>query len=173
LRAAPLAALLTAAIATAGWTRAADLAPSPGPAELRMDGRAQGTTYRVRGFTARPLPAAARQALEDRVEGLLGRIDELMSSWRQDSEIERFNRLRAGIPFRLSVENAELLTRSREVWKLTDGAFDPTIGRAVRLWGFGGAPKRHDLPADAEVEAALADGGFQNVEIAGTASAST
>ena len=132
-----------------------------------MDGRAQGTTYRVRGFTARVLSSDARQDLEDRVEGLLRRIDELMSSWRQDSEIERFNRLGAGIPFPLSPENADLLLRSREIWRLTDGAFDPTIGRSIRLWGFGGAPKRSDLPSGSDVEAARAEGGFQTVELDG------
>jgi FAD:protein FMN transferase len=164
LRAALGAALLAAAIAS---PETADPPPSPSLAELRMDGRTQGTTYRVRGFTAKPLSPAVRQDLEDRVEGVLRRIDELMSSWRQDSEIEGFNRLAAGVPFTLSAENAGLLARSREIWGLTDGAFDPTIGRSIRLWGFGGAPRRHDLPGDADVAAALADGGFGNVDLQG------
>lgn len=167
MRAALRAALLAGAVASAVTLRAMGVTPSPRLDELRMDGRAQGTTYRVRGFTARALSSAARQDLEDQVEGLLHRIDALMSSWRQDSEIERFNRLAAGVPFALSAENADLLARSRAIWRMTDGAFDPTIGRAIRLWGFGGAPPRHDVPADAEVEAALADCGFRNVDLDG------
>jgi thiamine biosynthesis lipoprotein len=158
-----VAALLAAALSAAA-TRPAGLAT---PGELRLDGRTQGTTYRVRGFAPGPISAERAQELADRVEALLARIDTLMSSWREDSEVERFNRLPAGAPFTFSPENAALLARSRDIWTLTRGAFDPTVGSSVRLWGFGGAPKRHDVPDPAEVRAAREEGGFENLVLDG------
>ncbi len=97
----------------------------------------------------------------------LDHIDRLMSSWRDDSEIERFNTAPAGTPFVLSPENAELMARSRDIWRLTEGAFDPALGAVIRLWGFGGAAKRTTVPAAAEVEAALRDSGWGHVTLNG------
>jgi FAD:protein FMN transferase len=162
-RAVLLAAALSLAISGA---RGAEPAAAAAP-ELRIDGRTQGTTYRIRGFPRTALGARERHDLEDRVEARLARIDALMSSWREDSEIERFNGVGAGVSFTLSPENASLLARSHELWSMTEGAFDPTIGRSVRLWGFGGAPRRHDLPSAEEVETARLAGGFRNLVLDG------
>jgi FAD:protein FMN transferase len=131
--------------------------------ELRIDGRTQGTTYRVRAFGG-DSSTPSRNRARDRVEAELRRIDELMSAWRDDSEIERFNRSPADVPFLLSPETARVLEQSERIWRLTGGAFDPAIGRAIRLWGFGGAPRRTDVPSEAEVQAALREGGLANVE---------
>lgn len=160
-RAAWTALSIVAVVAAA--ERAAPDAPLE---ELRLQGRAQGTTYRVHGYRPSPgLPPAAE--VETRVSEVLDRIDRLMSSWRDDSEIERFNASPPGVPFDLSEENAELLERSREVWRLSGGAFDPALGPVIRLWGFGGAPKRTTAPAADEVQAALGDSGFGHVTLEG------
>ncbi len=162
----PILLAATLALALPG-ARGGEPKDPPGANELRIDGRTQGTTYRVRGFAPKPLGAKERRDLEDRVEARLARIDALMSSWREDSEIERFNALGAGVGFELSEENAGLLARSHELWSLTEGAFDPTIGASVRLWGFGGAPRRHDLPTSADIESARLDGGFARLALDG------
>lgn len=132
--------------------------------ELRLAGRAQGTTYRIHAYRATdgspPADVVERQVTEE-----LDHIDRLLSSWRDDSEIERFNAAPPGTPFVLSPENAALLARSREVWRLTNGAFDPALGAVIRLWGFGGATRRTTVPAAAEVEAALGDSGFDHVTL--------
>ena len=140
----------------------ATTADAPAFEELRLAGRAQGTTYHIRAY--RPTPGAPTAAEVERgVAQELDGIDRLMSSWRDDSEIERFNAAPAGVAFPLSAENADLLARSREIWRLTDGAFDPALGAVIRLWGFGGAPKRTSLPAATDVEAALGDSGFDHL----------
>jgi thiamine biosynthesis lipoprotein len=127
-------------------------------AEVLLDGRTQGTTYRVRAR------AADAVAIGRSIEALLGRIDRLLSSWRDDSEIERFNAAPAHVPFALSSETAELLGRAREIGRHTDGAFDPAIGALIRLWGFGGAQPRADLPTPAEVAAALRRSGMRHLK---------
>ena len=133
------------------------------PGELRIDGRTQGTTYRVRAF-GRTSPTSTRERVQDGVDAELRRIDQLMSAWRDDSEIERFNRSPADVPFLISPETARVLEQAERIWRLTGGAFDPAIGRVIRLWGFGGDLRRSDVPSDEEVRAALREGGLANVE---------
>jgi thiamine biosynthesis lipoprotein len=108
--------------------------------------------------------APAQDRARSEVNAELRRIDELMSGWRDDSEIARFNRSPADVPFLISPETARVLERAEQVWRLTGGAFDPAIGRVIRLWGFGGAPRRTDVPSDEEIQAALWEGGFASVE---------
>jgi FAD:protein FMN transferase len=154
------------AVAATGVPGPGTTADPPALEELRLAGRAQGTTYRVHAY--RPAPGSPPADLVERqVTEALDHIDRLMSSWRDDSEIERFNATPAGTPFVLSPENAELMARSRDVWQLTDGAFDPALGAVTRLWGFGGAAKRTTVPPTAEVEAALRDSGFAHVTLKG------
>jgi thiamine biosynthesis lipoprotein len=133
------------------------------PGALRIDGRTQGTTYRLRAFADVPVSEARTAEIHARVEAELRRIDELMSSWREDSEIERFNRAPAHAPFPLSVETNEVLDLADRIWRLTGGAFDPAIGRVIRLWGFGGAPRRSDIPSEGEITAALRESGWAHV----------
>jgi FAD:protein FMN transferase len=160
----PVAAAL--AVVSVGLAVGRTAADSPALEELRLAGRAQGTTYRVHAY--RPAPGSPPvDAVESQVTEELDHIDRLMSSWRDDSEIERFNATPAGTPFVLSPENAELMATSREVWQLTNGAFDPALGAVIRLWGFGGAAKRTTVPPAAEIEAARRDSGFDHVTLTG------
>ena len=50
----------------------------------------------------------------------------MWSRFLDDSEITALNRS-AGRPLRVSPETAELITRAIEAWRLTGGAFDPTV----------------------------------------------
>ena len=157
------AAFLALAFLLPNGATASELRPVAAADELRIEGRAQGTTYHLRAIGGGKGNALRTDAVRGRVEAELHRIDELMSAWRADSEIERFNRSAASVPFLLSRENAEIFERSERIWRLTGGAFDPAIGGTIRLWGFGGAARRSDVPSDEEIAASLREGGFANV----------
>jgi FAD:protein FMN transferase len=145
------------------WRAAKEPGTPTSSGEFRIDGRTQGTTYRVRAFGGDPAPTT-QESVRGRVDAELRRIDELMSAWRDDSEIERFNQGPADVPFLLSPETARVLEQAERIWRATHGAFDPAIGRVIRLWGFGGAPRRSDVPSQEDIRAALLAGGFANVE---------
>ena len=61
-------------------------------------------------------------------------IDRLMSDYIADSDISRVNREAFRHPVQVSEETFEVLQRSIYFSKLTDGAFDITVGPLVDLW---------------------------------------
>jgi thiamine biosynthesis lipoprotein len=66
------------------------------------------------------------------------RIDDLERRWSRfldDSEVSRLNR-RAGQPVRVSPETRELVERAGQAWRLSGGAFDPTVLGAVVRAGY-------------------------------------
>ena len=74
----------------------------------------------------------APQAL-DAAEGEILRLDELLSTGKEDSEIYQVNQDGEGT---LSEDSAYLYERSLEVNELTGGAFDPMIYPLMQTWGF-------------------------------------
>ena len=77
-------------------------------------------------------------------------VDSLMSTWRPESDISRVN-AHAGSDERIPVspQTMYVLRKARLYWRLSGGAFDPTVGPIVRAWGFeavrGGRPSKRTL----------------------------
>jgi thiamine biosynthesis lipoprotein len=105
---------------------------------------------------AEELLAAIRTAFED--------VDLAMSSWKPESELNIVNREAALAPF--PVENAELyrcIKIALEYAKSTGGAFDPTVGPLIDLWGFRTDSPR--VPAPDRVAETLRHVGWEKVEV--------
>jgi thiamine biosynthesis lipoprotein len=84
------------------------------------------------------------------------RLEELFSTWLPTSELSGVNAA-AGRDFvAVSHETFELLERSIEISELTRGAFDITVGPAVRLWKVTEAD-RHPTPLELEITAQYVD----------------
>jgi thiamine biosynthesis lipoprotein len=45
------------------------------------------------------------------------------------------------------------------------GAFDPTLGPVIRLWGFGETPSKHTVPPGAEIARAMKSVGWQHLSV--------
>lgn len=120
--------------------------PQLSPAALRghaqdaivrdLAGETMGTSWRVR-FAAPPAcdPAPLRAAIVARLDGIVGE----MSHWQPESRLSAFNRARAGQWIALPPDFATVVAAALDIARLTDGAFDPAIGRLVDLRGFGPA----------------------------------
>jgi thiamine biosynthesis lipoprotein len=61
--------------------------------------------------------------------------DDLLSTWRDGTELQRVNRAPAGAAVRLSPELAAILREVWGWWRNTDGTFDPGVGALVDAWG--------------------------------------
>jgi thiamine biosynthesis lipoprotein len=64
----------------------------------------------------------------------LRRLEQLLSTWIETSELSRVNAAAGRDPVVVSPETLQLLGRGVEIGNLSDGAFDITIGPAIRLW---------------------------------------
>ncbi len=143
-------------------------APSRQTFELRS--AAQGTTYHVK-FVAAP-NAVDAHALQAEVEKQLAEIDGQMSTYRDDSEIGRFNRAPAGEWFAVSRGTAVVVAASRKISEKTGGAQDVTVGPLVRLWHFGpgesgGNSTKAEFkpPSDAQIQSARKRVGYEKLDV--------
>ena len=94
------------------------------------DFRALGTGVRVLATD----PAALSRAV-GAVRGELAAIDLACSRFRDDSELTRLNR-RAGAAVEVSPLLFEALEAAVRACRMTGGAVDPTMGRAIRVLGY-------------------------------------
>lgn len=82
-----------------------------------------------------------------------GVIDQ-MSTWKADSSISRFNRAEPGTWQSLEPEFYTVVEAALACAALSGGAYDPTVGAAVDLWGFGPAPRHEAIPEPDAIRAA-------------------
>ena len=91
------------------------------------------------------------------------RIDEMLSIYRPESEWSRINRHAADCEVAISDEAFQLLSRCLEYSRLSEGAFDISVGPLVKAWGFDRGTGR--LPDRALVAASLAKVGFHHIHL--------
>jgi len=87
------------------------------------------------------------------------RIDRLMSTWKEDTEISLVNREAGKRPVKISAELFWLLQESVKYSELTQGAFDITYASVGYLYDF----KRHVHPDQAAIAAALPGINFRHM----------
>jgi thiamine biosynthesis lipoprotein len=78
---------------------------------------------------------AGLEAASTAVRDLLEDVDEAYSRFREDSELTQLN-ANAGRTIRISPLLATAIDAALRAARLTDGAVDPTIGRAIRVAGY-------------------------------------
>ncbi|SNS43061.1 thiamine biosynthesis lipoprotein [Sphingomonas laterariae] len=127
---------------------------------VALGGRTMGTSWSAKIVATQSL--AGMQAL---LETLLDRVIAEMSNWETTSDISRFNRAPAGRWQALPPDFFTVLRRALDIAAASGGAFDPTAGALVDLWGFGPAPARLAPPSDTEIAAALAAAGHGRIAI--------
>ncbi len=148
------------------------LAPRPAPAQasalLALGGETMGTTWSAKLLlpAAVPLPAV-RAAVGD----ALARVIAQMSQWEEESDLSRYNRAAAGTWHVLPPDFRHVLDGALATARDTGGAYDPTVGALVDLWGFGPGRRRQAPPDAGDVGRVLDDiraqGGWQRVAVDG------
>jgi thiamine biosynthesis lipoprotein len=92
----------------------------------------------------------------------LRRVDETMSRFRDDSDVGRLNRASPGAAVAVSAHTAQVLRRSLRWAEVSEGRFDPCLGRAVELWDVG---RRTAPPPGGEVQRLAAAGLHRTLEV--------
>ncbi len=91
----------------------------------------------------------------------IDRVDELMSDYKSDSEIGMVNQNAAEKAVQVSESTFDVLQRSVEFSKLTDGAFDITVGPLVDL--FRAAKENQAAPDREQIEKAKSKVGYEKL----------
>jgi thiamine biosynthesis lipoprotein len=136
---------------------------APAAAQLRrLDGQTMGTTWSVQLV----LPSAqSAEQVRRGIQAELDRVDAQMSTYRPQSDLSRFNRAPAGSWQALPPEFFEVLQHALQLAKDSDGAYDPTVGPLVNLWGFGPDQRPRQPPTAAAIERAKARVGWWKLKL--------
>ncbi|MEY8086709.1 FAD:protein FMN transferase ApbE [Klebsiella quasipneumoniae] len=155
------AALLGACVLFSGCDSATTPATSASTATV-LDGKTMGTFWRV---SVIGVDGAKAQTLRAKVQAQLDADDRLLSTWKNDSALMRFNHAADTRPWPVSEAMADIVTLSLRIGAKTHGAMDITVGPLVNLWGFGPDKQPVATPDAQAIAAAKARTGLQHLQV--------
>ncbi|HSN47677.1 MAG TPA: FAD:protein FMN transferase [Flavobacterium sp.] len=124
---------------------------------IAIDGKAQGTSYHITYFDAQ------NRNFQPEIVQLLKDFDLSVSTYIPNSIISRINSNEKNV-----IVDKYFITcfkKAKEVWKNTNGAFDPTVYPLVNAWGFG--PGRKQKIEKNKIDSILQFVGFQLIKLKG------
>ena len=96
----------------------------------RIQGDAFGTTYKVIVQSE-----YNSSVIKQSIDSIFEVVNNSMSTYRTNSIISRVNQSQN--PVEVDSHFIEVFKKSQEIWKLSNGYFDPTAGSIVNLYGMG------------------------------------
>lgn len=138
---------------------ATDIAAIPNTRLVKQSMRLMGNRFEISVVTGNTLQA--RRAIDLAVQEIQ-RIENLLTTFKNDSETNRINANAGIVPVHVSSETLALIQRSLKISSLTQGAFDITYGAIdKRLWNFDQTMKA--LPDAATAKQAIRLINYRNV----------
>ena len=121
-----------------------------------IQGEAQGSTYSIKYI------ASEEKVTKNQIDSLLTAFDLSLSTYRPDSKISKIN---AGDSTVVVDEFfTETFQLSNQIYKETNGLFDPTIGVLVNAYGFGPNKKQENL-SQKQIDSLLQFVGFDKIAL--------
>ena len=121
-----------------------------------IQGEAQGSTYSIKYI------ASEEKVTKNQIDSLLTVFDLSLSTYRPDSKISKINSGDSTVVIDdFFIETFQL---SNQIYKETNGLFDPTIGVLVNAYGFGPNKKQEDLSQN-EIDRLLQFVGFDKIAL--------
>lgn len=130
---------------------------APKAAATVLEGKTMGTFWRV---SVVGIDNARADQLRQKVQQQLDADDQLLSTWKNDSALMRFNHSSSLTPWPVNEAMADIVTESLRIGYKTQGAMDITVGPLVNLWGFGPDKQPVKTPTQAQIDAAKARTGL-------------
>lgn len=131
---------------------------------VRWEGRTMGTNYLIQ-LVGHELPEAEKTRLRNLVEAELEAVNLSMSTYLAESEISRLNAFGETTPFEVSARFREVLAKAIELHEAMEGAFDPTMGPLIDLWGFDRGAVPETTPSEEAIAELLAKTGMEHLEL--------
>src|SRR5258708_20461302 len=131
------------------------------PDQLFYESRpAMGTTFEVYLYAPdRERALELFEAAFDEIE----RVEQALSNYRSSSELSRINAIAADAPVVTDPEVFALLERAFDYSRQSDGAFDVTVGKLMKAWGFFRGAGHY--PSNEELARAREETGWQRVKL--------
>ena len=130
--------------------------------EYELSGPTMGTTFTVRLVT--PPDTVSREELGRQIGSTLEYLEQLTSTYRDDSELSLFNASESTDWFNVSEDLCRVVEQALLISRRTNGAFDITVGPLVNLWGFGPGETATQPPAEAKIDAAMSRVGYERLQ---------
>lgn len=122
---------------------------------IYLEGFAQGTSYHITYLDNR-----GRNFQKD-IDRLLRRFDRSVSTYQSNSLISKINHNQ--FYWRTDPYFNACFKKAKEIWALTEGAFDPTVYPLVNAWGFG--PEKKNSIEQSKIDSLLSFVGFDKIEL--------
>ncbi|MCB5225486.1 FAD:protein FMN transferase [Alishewanella sp. 16-MA] len=132
--------------------------------EYKVEGKTMGTYYVVKFYSDKEPDLTALQATFDSELELL---NDLMSTYRPESELMRFNRQQSSEPFTLSPRTQLVIAEAIRVGHETQGVLDVTVAPLVELWGFGAQGRIEHAPDEQALIAIRQHVGIDKISLNG------
>lgn len=127
-----------------------------------LEGKTMGTFWRVSVIN---VDKARAEALRGKIQTQLDADDQLLSTWKNDSALMRFNHSKSTSPWPVSEAMADIVTESLRVGYKTQGAMDITVGPLVNLWGFGPDKQPVKTPTQQQIDDARGLTGLHHLSV--------
>ncbi len=135
------------------------------PATLELRGDTMGTGYAIRIVAPAGGSMLPLEPMRDRIAARLEDIEDRFSTYREDSEVSRFNAHPGQDWFSVSLAFLDVLRHGNAISELSGGAFDMTVSPLVELWGFGAAGRSGGIPAREVIDRLLPATGYTLLEL--------
>ncbi len=122
------------------------------PQEVFLEGKTMGTTYHIKYFADDKSVDATK--LQQQIDTQLKAVNQSMSTYIPDSEINTFNKLHANQVMPISEDFRAVVSESIRLGKSTK-TLDVTMGPLIDLWGFGPDKKPTKRPSDEALAAMI------------------
>jgi thiamine biosynthesis lipoprotein len=124
---------------------------------IKIEGYTQGTTYHISYFDSE------QRNLQPEIETILKDFDLSVSTYNPNSIITKINTNQPNVV--VDQYFTVCFKKAKEVWKNTNGAFDPTVLPLVNAWGFG--PGKKQKKPQQKIDSILRFTGFNLIELKG------
>ncbi len=124
---------------------------------VKFGGNAQGSTYHITYFDEK------NRNFQPDIERILTAFDLSVSTYIPNSIISKINSNQKNVT--VDTYFIDCFNKAKEVWKNTEGAFDPTVYPLVNAWGFG--PGRKEKIEKTKIDSILKFVGFDLITLKG------
>ena len=117
---------------------------------INFSGETMGTTYQITiiNHSNNELDAIH---LQEKIDSLFMHVNNLFSTYTNNSELAQFNNKMSIVPVKISTEFSELYEKAVSISLSSNGSFDFTVLPLVELWGFGPEFNNSKIPSKKKI----------------------